>query len=54
VIVLCDPERHRPLTARYEGVDAGILNVSLAALALWVLGYPEQALKRARRHLTQL
>jgi predicted ATPase len=45
-IVLYDPELHRPLTARYEGVDAGVLNFWLAALTLWVLGYPEQALKR--------
>jgi predicted ATPase/class 3 adenylate cyclase len=42
---LYDPERHRPLIFRY-GRDAGVNCLSHAALTLWTLGYPNQALKR--------
>ena len=45
-IALYDPERHRPLASRYEGVDAGVLSLSYAAWTLWPLGYPDSALKR--------
>jgi predicted ATPase len=46
-IALYDPDRHRALTSRYEGVDAGVSNLSLGAFVLWQLGYPGQALKRS-------
>ena len=46
-IALYDPERHRPLASRYEGVDAGVLSLSYAAWTLWPLGYPNSALKRS-------
>ena len=45
-ISIYDPERHRPLTLRYCGVDAGVGSLSYLALTLWHLGYPDQALKR--------
>jgi predicted ATPase len=45
-ISLYDPERHRPLTFRYFGVDAGVQCLSIAAMTLCQLGYPDQALKR--------
>jgi predicted ATPase len=43
---LYDRERHRPLAFRYGGVDVGVLCLSYAAVTLWYLGYPDQALKR--------
>jgi adenylate cyclase len=42
---LYDPERHRQLTT--FGGDARINPLSYAAATLWVLGYPDQALKRS-------
>jgi predicted ATPase len=43
---LYDRDRHWPLTFRYGGADAGVQGLSTAALTLWQLGYPHQALKR--------
>jgi predicted ATPase len=43
---LYDPERHRPLTFRYLGIDAGVLCLSYAPCTLWQLGYPDQAVKQ--------
>jgi len=45
-ISLYDRERHRALSARYKGVDAAVNSLSLLADTLWLLGYPDQALKR--------
>jgi class 3 adenylate cyclase/predicted ATPase len=50
-ISLYDPERHRPLAFRYGGADAGVRCLSYAAWTLWQLGYPDQALNRAREAL---
>jgi predicted ATPase len=50
-IALYDPERHRPLASRYEGVDAGVLSLAYAAWTLWPLGYPDSALKRSNEAL---
>jgi predicted ATPase len=50
-ITLYDPERHRPLTSRYFGVDPGVYCLSYAAWTLWQLGYPDQALKRGNEAL---
>ena len=47
-IAFYDPERHRILSVRFEGVDANINNLPMLALALWHLGYPDQA--RARNN----
>jgi predicted ATPase len=45
-ISLYDPERHRPLSFRYGGVDGGVWCLSHAAWTLWQLGYPDQALEK--------
>jgi predicted ATPase len=50
-ISLYDPERHRPLIFRYGGADAGVRSLSYAAMTLWQLGYPDQALKRGNEAL---
>jgi class 3 adenylate cyclase/predicted ATPase len=42
---LYDPARHRMLAFRF-GVDAGVNSLSYMACLLWLLGYPDQALKR--------
>jgi predicted ATPase len=44
-IALYDPERHRSHAFVY-GQDPGVLCLAYAALTLWLLGYPDQALKR--------
>jgi predicted ATPase len=48
---LYDPERHRTLTFRF-GVDAAVNSLSFAASTLWLLGYPDQALKRVNEART--
>ncbi len=50
-IALYDPEKHNP---HVSGVaqDPGVMCRSHAALALWFLGYPDQALKRIQEALT--
>ncbi len=50
-IALYDPERHRPLTSRYGGVDIAVHCSGWAARILWHLGYPDQAFKRANEAL---
>jgi predicted ATPase len=47
-IALDIPAQRRALMVRIEGADAGVACRICAALTLWVLGYPAQAL--ARRH----
>jgi predicted ATPase len=42
-LALYDPQQHRALAVRY-GHDPGGCCRSVAAVALWLLGYPEQAL----------
>jgi predicted ATPase len=48
---LHDRERHRSLAFRYGGAHAGITCLSLAAVTLWRLGYPDRALKRGNEAL---
>ncbi len=48
---LYDSERHRLVTFRYGGRDAGVRCLSYAAWILWHLGYPDQALKRGKEAL---
>ena len=43
-VALYDPAEHRPLATRF-GQDAGVANLSYRSLALWLLGYPEAALR---------
>jgi predicted ATPase len=50
-ITLYDRERHRPLAFRYGGADAGVNCLLYAAVTLWQLGYPDQALKRGNEAL---
>src|SRR5713101_3205806 len=50
-ISLDDRERHRLLTFRYGGAHAGTTCLLLAAATLWLLGYPDQALKRGNEAL---
>jgi predicted ATPase len=50
-IALDNPQRRCSHAALY-GLDPGIACLSHAAWTLWVLGYPEQALKRAYQALT--
>jgi predicted ATPase len=50
-ISLYDRERHRPLAFLYLWADAGVTCLSYAALTLWHLGYPDQALKMGNEAL---
>ena len=45
-IALYDPAEHRPLATRF-GQDVRVVVLSYRALALWLLGYPEAALRDA-------
>ncbi|HEV8715258.1 MAG TPA: adenylate/guanylate cyclase domain-containing protein [Candidatus Binatia bacterium] len=50
-ITLYDFQQHRSHAFLY-GLDPGVLCLSYVALALWFLGYPEQAIKRSHEALT--
>jgi class 3 adenylate cyclase/predicted ATPase len=41
---LYDPAEHRPLATRF-GMDSGVVILSMQSWALWLLGYPEAALR---------
>jgi predicted ATPase len=43
-IALYDPGEHRPLATRF-GVDPGVLNLGCRSWTLWLLGYPDSALR---------
>jgi tetratricopeptide (TPR) repeat protein len=43
-ITLFDPAEHRPLATRF-GQDVGVVALSFRSFALWLLGYPEAALR---------
>ena len=43
-VALYDPAEHRSLATRF-GQDVGVANLSYRSLALWLLGYPEAALR---------
>ena len=51
-IALYDPQQHRSHAFLYGGHDPGVCCLSQEALALWFVGYPDQALKRTRDALT--
>jgi predicted ATPase len=50
-IFLYDSERHQPLAFRFGGIDVGVSCPSIAAVTLWHLGYPDQALERGNEAL---
>ena len=50
-ITIYDSQQHRVLAVLYGGEDPGVGCQSFAALALWFLGYPDQALQRSREAL---
>jgi predicted ATPase len=45
-IALYDPAEHRPLATRF-GQDVRVITLSYQSWALWLLGYPEAALKNS-------
>jgi predicted ATPase len=45
-IALYEPTTHRPLATRF-GQDVGVTALSFQSLALWLLGYPEAAIRDA-------
>ena len=51
-IALYDSQRHHSLAFLYGGHDPGVCCRDFGALALWLLGYPDQALKRSHDALT--
>jgi predicted ATPase/class 3 adenylate cyclase len=50
-MALYDPQQHHALAFRY-GQDPGVVCRAFAAVTLWSLGYPEEALRRSREALT--
>jgi predicted ATPase/DNA-binding SARP family transcriptional activator len=48
---LYEPEKHHKQLFRYGEHDAGVCSLSVGSLALWALGYPDQALRRALQAL---
>jgi adenylate cyclase len=51
-IALYDPQQHRTLAFAY-GQDPGVAALVLDAYALWLLGYPDQALRRSYEACTR-
>jgi TOMM system kinase/cyclase fusion protein len=51
VMALYNPQHHRSHTLLY-GQDPGATSLYYAALALWYLGYPDQALQRGQQAVT--
>ncbi|MBI3797530.1 MAG: hypothetical protein HY268_11275 [Deltaproteobacteria bacterium] len=49
---LYDRQQHHALASLYGGYDPGVGDLSMMALALWQLGYPDQGLKRVHEALT--
>ncbi len=50
-LMLYDPQQHRHLTDWY-GEDPGVIQLASIAMALWYLGYPDQAMQRVHELLT--
>jgi predicted ATPase len=50
-VAICDLQQHRPFALLY-GQDPQVTSLSLAAWALWFLGYPDRALQRSEEALT--
>lgn len=47
-MALYDPHQHRAVASLYGGHDAGVCGLNFAALALWFMGYPDQARQKDR------
>jgi len=47
VVSAYDPEQHKGLGSTYGGLDPCVCCLEYLAWTLWLLGYPDQALKRA-------
>jgi class 3 adenylate cyclase/predicted ATPase len=47
-IELYNPHEHRQYAALYGGHDPGVCGLRHAAMTLWLLGYPDQALEKSR------
>jgi predicted ATPase len=50
-LALYDPQRHRTLAFAY-GQDPGVAALVVDTYALWLLGYPDQALRRSQEAYT--
>ena len=50
-LALYDLQQHRLQASRYGAFDPKVAALSYAALVLWVLGYPDQALNRSQEAL---
>jgi predicted ATPase/class 3 adenylate cyclase len=48
---LYDPREHHSLAFKYGSFDTGVATLSFKALILWLLGYPDQALKKIQETL---
>ena len=48
---LYDPQQHHSLAFMYGSFDSGVASLSFSALLLWLLGYPDQALKKSQETL---
>jgi class 3 adenylate cyclase/predicted ATPase len=51
-LALYDPQRHRDHALLYGGHDPGVCGLRHAAMILWLLGYPDQALRRSQEALS--
>jgi class 3 adenylate cyclase/predicted ATPase len=43
-VALYDPAEHRPVATRFGGVDTRVTALCYRSLAMWLLGYPDQAI----------
>ena len=50
-LALYDPERHRHHALMYGGHDPGVCGNGQGAVALWALGWPDQAVQSARESI---
>jgi len=50
-LALYDPERHRHHALMYGGHDPGVCGKGQGAVALWALGWPDQAVQSARESI---
>ncbi len=50
-LALYDPQRHRSYSLR-DGQDFGVMSLSYVTMDLWLLGYPDQALRKSHEALT--
>jgi predicted ATPase len=51
-VALYNPQQHHALASLSGGADPKVMILSVAALALWLLGYPDQAQEKSREAIT--